>query len=213
MDMPTPAEWERRAVNTVDMLRDRLLAVDWNFGIDETREETKGRIALFREFLRRSAHFASGAGTAAATAVATARANEPTPVTVPIPPPVTVPVPWPFFDVAARIDPAPRAPEGVLAEIAGEVPRYPATAVRRTCLLALHFAALQDAGRAPDASRDPFAPLVYMYELGGAFALDHTGAIQIGIAILVFDTASAWLERPEPPGLPAFPDLDGIWRG
>ena len=167
-------------MSTVELLRDRLLAVDWNFGIDETREETKGRIALFREFLRRSAHYATGT--------------------------------WPFFDIAARIDPAVRAPEGVLAEIAGGVPPYPATAVRRTCLYALHFAALQDTGRAPDRSRDPFAPLVYMYELGGAFAPDHTGAIQIGIAALGFDTASAWLERSEPSGLPAFPDLDGTWR-
>lgn len=177
-------------MSTVDMLRDRLLAVDWNFGIDETREETRERIALFREYLRRSAPYT-------ATWTPGQEPGE---------------APWPFFDIAARIDPTLRAPETVLHEVANKVPQYPAAQVRTTCLYSLHFAALRDAGRASDRRRDPFAPLIRMYELGGTFGLDRTGGIQIGIATLGFDTPSEWLNKPEPVGLPAFPDLDGQWR-
>ncbi|HEU5330011.1 MAG TPA: hypothetical protein VFU78_18120 [Thermomicrobiales bacterium] len=81
-------------------MRDRLLAVDWDFGLDETREQTRTRIALFREFLRRA---------------------------------------------------------------------------------------------------------------GGAFGLDRSGLIQIGIATLGFDTAADWLDEPKSAHLPDFPDLDGTW--
>lgn len=172
-------------MSTVAALRDRLLAVDWNFGLDETREETRTRIALFREFLRRSAPYT-------ATQIPES-------------------TPWPFFDVAARIDATVRAPQDVLAEIADVVPQYPAKAVRDSCLFALHFAALYDAGKAPELGQDPFAPLIYMFELGGAFGFDRSGLIQIGIATLGFDTPSQWLERPVPAGLPAFPDLEGTW--
>ena len=172
-------------MSVVDSLRVRLLAVDWNFGVDETREETKTRIALFREFLRRSAPYAAAQA--------------------------TQPVPWPFFDVAACVDSTVRAPEGVLAEITDKVPQYPATAVRNSCLFALHFAALYDTGGAPGRERDPFAPLVYMFELGGAFGLDRSGLIQIGIATLGFDTHTAWLDKPAPANLPDFPNLDGNW--
>jgi hypothetical protein len=168
-------------MSTVVALRDRLLAVDWNFGVDETRAETKARIALFREFLRRAAPYADAYA------------------------------PWPFFDVAARIDPAVRAPEDVLTEVDGKVPQYPATAVRNSCLFALQFAALYDAGIAPEAGRDPFAPLVYMFELGGAFGLDRSGLIQIGIATVGFDTPADWLDKPAPDGLPEFPSLEGTW--
>lgn len=174
-------------MSTVAALRDRLLAVDWEFGLDETREQTRARIALFREFLRRAAPYAAEAA--------------------------TEPAPWPFFDVAARVDPAIRAPQDVLTEVAGKVPQYPATAVRNSCLFALHFAALHDAGQAPDRDQDPFAPLVYMFELGGAFALDRSGLIQIGIATVGFDTAADWLDKPKPAHLPDFPDLDGSWPG
>ncbi|MBR7831818.1 hypothetical protein KDL01_01015 [Actinospica durhamensis] len=174
-------------MSVVDMLRDRLLAVDWQFGIDETREETKARIALFREFMRRSAPLAAGSG--------------------------AQPAPWPFFDVAATIDAEVRAPEQAVAEVVAKVPRYPATAVRRTAVYALHYAALVDGGKAPDPSRDPFAPLVYMYELGGSFAPDHVGGIQIGVASFGVGQAADWLGQPAPAGLPAFPDLAGIRPG
>jgi hypothetical protein len=176
-------------MSTVDALRGRLLAVDWEFGLDESREQTRARIALFREFLRRSAPYAAEAAAE----------------------PAAQPVPWPFFDVAARVDPEIRAGEDVLAEVSGKVPQYPATAVRNSCLFALHFAALHDAGRAPDRGRDPFAPLVYMFELGGAFGLDRSGLIQIGIATVGFDTATEWLDKAAPAHLPHFPDLDGTW--
>jgi hypothetical protein len=180
-------------MSTVVSLRDRLLAVDWNFGVDETRAQTKARIALFREFLRRAAPYAGGADEADGAAQS------------------AQPAPWPFFDVAARIDATVRAPEGVLTEVAGKVPQYPATAVRNSCLFALQFAALYDAGIAPDRGQDPFAPLVYMFELGGAFGLDRSGLIQIGIATVGFDTPAHWLDQPVSDSLPAFPDLAGTW--
>ena len=166
------------------MLRDRLLAADWRFGIEETRAETMVRIALFREFMRRSAPLAAAAA----------------------PPPR-----WPFFDVAARIDAEVRARDRVVAEVAAKVPQYPAASVRTTAVYALHYAALVDAGKAPDPSRDPFAPLVYMYELGGSFAPDQVGGIQIGFASFGVGRAADWLGQPAPAGLPEFPDLAGIW--
>ena len=172
-------------MSTVDLLRDRLLAADWQFGIEETRQETEARIALFREFMRRSAPFAAGAAAQ---------------------PPL-----WPFFDVAGGIEAKVRAPDRIVAEVVRKVPQYPAAAVRRTAVYALHYAALVDAGKAPDLSRDPFAPLMYMYELGGSFASDEVGGIQIGIASFGVGKAADWLGRPAPAGLPEFPDLAGIW--
>lgn len=172
-------------MSTVAALRDRLLVVDWSFGVDETREQTRTRIALFREFLRRSAPYADAQG--------------------------VEPTPWPFFDVAARVDPTVRAPEVVLAYVVGAVPQYPATAVRNSCVFAMHFAALHDAGRVPDRMTDPFAPLVRMFELGGAFGLDRSGLIQIGIATVGVDTRADWLYKPASENLPAFPNLDGTW--
>lgn len=172
-------------MSAVISLRDRLLAVDWEFGIDDVREETEARVALFREFLRRMAPYAamgpSGTGL------------------------------WPWIDAAARVDPAVRAPESVLVEVAEKVPEYPVTAVRTSCLLAVHFAALHDAGKVPDRQADPFAPLVRMFELGGAFSRDGSGMIEIGVAAVSVETSSAWLHKPLPDKLPSFPDLDGSW--
>jgi hypothetical protein len=162
--------------------------VRWEFGIDETREETRRRIALFREFLRRGAPFA---GIQDADAL---------------------PAPWPFFDVAARIDRTIRAPRRAVAEIVAHVPQYPVTAVRATCVFALHFAALVDAGRAPAPDRDPFAPLVFMYELGGMFGRDGTGAIEIGTAAFGCGARVDWLDAGLPEGLPEFPELAGVRR-
>ena len=88
---------------------------------------------------------------------------------------------------------------------------HPTAAVRRTAVYALHYAALVDAGKAPDPSRDPFAPLVYMYELGGSFAPDQVGGVQIGIASFGVGKAADWLGQPAPAGLPEFPNLAGIW--
>lgn len=170
-------------MNTVESLRERLLAIDWTFRIDETRAETQARIALFREFLRRAAPYG------------TLSPGDP--------------VPWPFFDVAARVDPTVRAPEDVLADVAAKVPQFPTTAVRNSCLFALHFAALHDAGQVPNSNQDPFAPLIYMYERGGSFARDGAGMIEIGIATIGFETQTDWLTKPVPPGLPDFPDLTG----
>lgn len=72
--------------------------------------------------------------------------------------------------------------------------------------------ALHDAGEVPDDGHDPFIPLVYIRERGGAFGLDRTGLTQVGIATAGFDTQVDWVDKPVPAGLPAFPGLDGTWQ-
>ncbi|MFI6847133.1 hypothetical protein OG535_20295 [Kitasatospora sp. NBC_00085] len=107
-------------------------------------------MSLMREFLRRSALWAQQLGSDA----------------------------WPFFDVAALIDPSVRADSDVVERISRSCVQQQ-SAVQRSCEWALHFAALEEAGRVPFQLPNPFEPLVSLFENGGGFALDGTGMIDI----------------------------------
>ena len=135
----------------------RLTAVDWH---DEYAfEKRKSRTALMREYLRRSAWWAQA---------------------------VNATDEWPFFDIAAHINPAVRANP----ELVGELEAFIANnigfpSVAKTCVAALHWAALlaTPGVRLPDLP-DPFAPLLMMYERGGGFTTEH-GFIEVGLQSIV----------------------------
>ncbi|MFJ3215832.1 hypothetical protein ACIPLC_07935 [Kitasatospora sp. NPDC086801] len=110
------------------------------------------RISLMREFLRRSALWAHQLESGA----------------------------WPFFDVAALIDPSVRADPGLVEQVSKSCAlQHPA--VQQTCVGALHFAALQETSESPFQLPNPFEPIVSLFENGGGFALDGTGMIDIDI--------------------------------
>jgi hypothetical protein len=146
-------------------------------------ERARSRVRLMQEFLRRSALWAGELGGEG----------------------------WPFFDVAALVDPAVRAdPQTVGQVVAGASALQPV--VGDTCAWALHFAALRDAEvRLPELP-DPFEPLVVMYERGGGFSR-HAGLfIQVDMAdVLIGDCADRAARAPlaiEPAELDALDAFD-----
>ena len=98
-------------MSAVNDLVKRLLAIEWHVDFDEPAERTKERVALFREYLRRAAPYAS------------LRPGKP--------------VPWPWFDVAACVDPSIRAGDEVVESVTAriEAGHYRACArrARRLC--------------------------------------------------------------------------------
>ncbi len=119
---------------------------------------TRSRVKLMREYLRRSAWWADA---------------------------LACPDKWPFFDIAAGVDPAVRAETqlvaAVLAELKADVLLTPL--VVRTCEWALHWSALRVAGVPRSDLDDPFEPLILMYERGGEFTIEH-GFIQVDQAAI-----------------------------
>lgn len=171
---------------TVERLRLRLLSIEW---VDDY-QESKARVALTREFLRRASAWALLPGAAVER--------------------------FPFFDAAARVDPAVRAPQHLVDEATAAVPVYQGH-VRRLCAAALHMAALIDAAGAgvvtgaavPGGLLEPYAPLIRSFELGGGFARECAGMFEIGEAAMFFQEAGFYAGKPAPSGLPEFPDLAG----
>jgi hypothetical protein len=136
-------------MSTVNDLVTRLLAIEWDVDFDEPAELTKERIAHFREYLRRAAPYAS------------LRPGKP--------------VSWPWFDVAACVDPSIRADVDVVEAVTARIEGGHYSGVRASCAAALHFAALTDAGAVPRYLADPFEPLMRVYELGGLIGRDCSG--------------------------------------
>jgi hypothetical protein len=120
-------------------------------------DRTYSRLLLMREYLRRSALWAQEYGCTEG---------------------------WPFFDLAACVDPSVRAdPEAVgrLNDCLAEIPLW--EVVKETCVWALHWAALTGSkGDQLPRLDDPFEPLVAMYERGGGFSLGGAGFIDIDAA-------------------------------
>jgi hypothetical protein len=146
-----------------EILGDRIVAIDWSDNDEHTRE----RIKLMREYLRRSALWASRLDAQA----------------------------WLFFNIAALIDPEVHAAEGLLEDVAEFVPSYPPV-IADSCRWALRFATLQDTGIPLPALPDPFAPLIRFYELGGGFLQDGTGGLQIDAATIGIGHRDAWSQSP-----------------
>jgi hypothetical protein len=128
--------------------------------VDEQAAHRNSRVALMREYLQRSAWWAQALNAT----------DE-----------------WPFFDVAARIDPAVRANYHLVVRleefIAAEHEDSPSVAT--TYLAALHWSALVTTpGTQVPRMPDPFEPLLLMYERGGTFSTEH-GFIDVGFGSIL----------------------------
>ncbi|MEU1898034.1 hypothetical protein ABZ512_06620 [Nocardiopsis dassonvillei] len=165
----------------VSHLAARIHAIDWDGDVEHTRS----RVALMREYLRRSAVWTRALGTRG----------------------------WPFYDIAEFAAPGVRAAdevvEGVL-ESPVVIDQYPT--VGRSCVWALHLAAARDAGVPLPDLPDPFEPLIRMYERGGGFSLSTTGTIDIDTAGLYRGRLPDHLgDEPRAPETEAGLDaLDGV---
>lgn len=131
-------------------------------------DRTPSRVALLREYLRRASWWAEAVNSEQ----------------------------WPFFDIAAAVNPAVRAePAQVQAVEAHLSANLQGLLVVRTCVWALHFAALLDAGsklpRVPDSVAQPFEPLLTMFERGGGFRLGGSGLIEVDAAGVPKGTAQS----------------------
>jgi hypothetical protein len=117
---------------------------------------TYSRVQLMREYLRRAAVWGRKLG---------------------------CPDEWPFFDIAAHIDPTVRAADSDVRRLEDHFSGTPVwPTVRRTCIWALHWEELKR--REGDALPEldyPFEPLIAMYERGGGFTTAH-GEIEIDTA-------------------------------
>ncbi|MER7107812.1 hypothetical protein [Streptomyces sp. NPDC000229] len=121
--------------------------MDWT-DWDTADDRAGSRAALLREFLRRSALWAQ----------ALDATDE-----------------WPFFDIAASVDPSVRAPSDLVAELDEySADHVPGLRARKLCQFALHWAALEDAGvESARRHANPFEPLLLLFERGGAFNVEN----------------------------------------
>ncbi|MFJ9946057.1 hypothetical protein [Streptomyces erythrochromogenes] len=140
----------------------RLERADWIGSFDRTRS----RVALMREFLRRSALWAEATGSTE----------------------------WPFFDVAGRIDPSARIDDEVVKGIAERI-GLQQPVVLDAVTWALNFAILSDVRSELPALPAPFEPLVLMFERGGTFSLDGSGHIEVDMAAVPRGTPEQARER------------------
>ncbi|MGH3940619.1 MAG: hypothetical protein ACRDTG_18680 [Pseudonocardiaceae bacterium] len=119
----------------------------------ESPDKTRSRGYLMKEYLRRAAWWAKA----------------------------TKSLQWPFLDIAAAVNPTVRADSAVVERVAEQVKKdLQGVLVTRTCIRALHFAALLDAGiDLPQELPLPFEPLIVMFERGGGFHVEGSGLIDV----------------------------------
>lgn len=145
-------------------LAERLSRVDWRGNFDHTRS----RVALMKEYLRRSALWAHHLNAKA----------------------------WPFFDPAEIINPDVRASKETISMVTeNEDLLQNFSLVKDTCIWALHFSALRDAGEELPDIPDMFSPLIIFYERGGGFGIDTTRLIQIDDAAMCRGSALQYREK------------------
>jgi hypothetical protein len=88
---------------------------------------------------------------------------------------------YPFFDIAAAVDPAVRAAQVVVGRVSANlstIQLHPL--VRQACINALHFAALLDARVPLPAAPDlPYEPLLKMFERGEGFWHEGSGFLDV----------------------------------
>ncbi|MFF1559957.1 hypothetical protein [Streptomyces sp. NPDC058279] len=135
-----------------------MVAIDWRAaGYDF--EHGASRARLMREYLRRAALW-----------VAELRKDGPRPFFG-----AGDPDHWPFFDIAARVDPRVRAEEAIAARLDAFLSEHASGfLVGTVCRAALHWASLSDESlaRYPHLP-DPFEPLVLLLERGGGFSIEN----------------------------------------
>ena len=106
---------------------------------------------------------------------------------------------FPFFDIAAAVDPSVRADPSIVGLVETRVKsRLQGLRVVRACEQALLFAALLDAGTAlPEAPAEPYEPLLVMFERGGGFSTEGSGLIEVdSLGIRIGRLEDNLLEEP-----------------
>jgi hypothetical protein len=147
----------------------RLQAVDWTGG--SGFKHHRSRVRLMAEYLRRTALWAQALD-------ATSE--------------------WPFFDIAAHVDPSIQVPENQAKELEALIYNHIGwPSVDRLARAALHWAALKDAGvpTAPGLP-DPYEPILLMFDRGGAWTTE-AGFIDVNGAAV---RRQSWQDHlaPEP---------------
>jgi hypothetical protein len=169
------------ALGSTEQLVQRL----GNVRFEESIKHNGSRLALMREFLRRSALWAQ-----------TLNCLEL----------------WPFFDIAAAADPSAQLEEeSVKAVLAGLVGRGMRPHDKRFIRFMLNFTTLREW---PRGLPDPFEPLLAVYERGGSFGRE-AGSIRIGHidGIPERNPEMHAGRAPEPDLSPAALDvLDRVWE-
>lgn len=123
---------------------------------------------------------------------------------------------WPFFDIAACIDPNLELDEDLVHDVVASLPpTLPQLAlIIRTIRWILKFETLLGGGLADLTSLShPFEPLILMYERGGAFSRDGAGFVEVdGVSIAVHYEGRSRFRAPKP--ILAFDSetLDGLDR-
>jgi len=129
----------------VDATLARLQAVDWKG--DSGFAHRRSRVRLMAEYLRRAALWAQ----------ALDATDE-----------------WPFFDIAAHVDPSIQVPATQAEDLEALIARGIGwDSVETATRAALGWAALLDAGVSlPPGLEDPFEPLLLMFDRGGAWTIE-----------------------------------------
>jgi hypothetical protein len=123
----------------------RLRAVDWTGA--SGFEHRRSRVRLMAEYLRRAAQWAEALD-------ATGE--------------------WPFFDIAAHLEPSIQVPEDQAKELEALISNHVGwPSVDRSCRAALRWAALKDADvPLPPGLDDPYEPLLMMFDRGGGWTTE-----------------------------------------
>ncbi|NJK69678.1 MAG: hypothetical protein HC849_21680 [Oscillatoriales cyanobacterium RU_3_3] len=123
---------------------DRLFAINWQ--ADDTRIQS--HIALFREYLRRSAIWAKALNCAEL---------------------------WPFFDVAHQVCPDFPIPQDLVDRLAKHLAEFHlSNNIKQTCLWYLFFCEVETSPIVKQyAFPNPYEPLILMYDRGGIFYTEH----------------------------------------
>jgi hypothetical protein len=119
---------------------------------------------------------------------------------------------WYFADLAAVADSSVRASEDVLHRLHEGVSIHLSGYALRVCEYALHYAALQKAGKCPADLPDPFEPLIVLFERGSIFSRDGAGYIDVdGLGVRLRNVDDYLQDEPRAPVDPEqLNDID--WR-
>ena len=110
---------------------------------------------------------------------------------------------WPFFDVAAKVQPEVRASVTEIATLEQHLRSlHLPNRVVNTCVWALHWDQIKALPAVTSfALPDPFEPLLTMFGLGGRFTTEH-GWVDLGGAAFRLGRLTDHLDVPEDPVSP-----------
>jgi hypothetical protein len=125
---------------------ERLAAIKWT-DWDVADRHAASRAALMREYLRRAALWAQKLG---GTDI------------------------WPFFDIAAHVDPGLEVPDEILTRLERLLGDVPGVRQEQFCRNVVRWSVLRESGNSEkECLEDPFEPLFLLYERGGMFVVEN----------------------------------------